>query len=53
MSRLEDIVYSAYELGKREDLFKEIARIKSIRQETHVPLEEIYEEAYRTVCNTG
>lgn len=50
MSSIENLVYSAYELGKREELFKEVSRL---RQTTTMTLEDCYDEAYRIVCKTG
>tara|TARA_B110000285_G_scaffold62284_1_gene71741 strand:- start:1876 stop:2028 length:153 start_codon:yes stop_codon:yes gene_type:complete len=50
MSTLEELVYSAYEQGKREELLKEVGRIRAIHP--RMPLEEIYEKAYQAVMKT-
>lgn len=50
MSNLENLVYSAHDLGKREALFDEIKRI---RQEfPKLKIDEIYELAYQRVMKT-
>ena len=50
MSNLENLVYSAYELGKRDALFDEI---KTVKQEfPKLTLEETYELAYQRVMKT-
>lgn len=48
--KLEDLIYSAEEHGKRDQLFEEVAKIKS--HSTDMSLQEIYEEAYQTVMKT-
>lgn len=50
MSRIEELVYSTYQYGKREELFKEVKNIKN--NNPNMPLEDIYDEAYRSVMNT-
>jgi len=50
MSRIEDLVYSAYEHGKREVLFNEISKIKL--ENPSMKLEEIYDLAYQNVMKT-
>ena len=50
MSRIEDLVYSAYENGKREVLFNEIYKIKL--ENPSMKLEEIYDLAYQNVMKT-
>ena len=50
MSNLENLVYSAYELGKREALFEEV---KAVKEEfPRLTLEETYELAYQRVMKT-
>lgn len=50
MSSLENLVYSAYELGKREALFDEIKRVKL--ENPKLSLEETYELAYQRIMKT-
>ena len=50
MSKIEDLVYSTYQYGKREELFKEVKNIKN--NNPNMPLEDIYDKAYRIVMNT-
>ena len=50
MSRIEELIYSAHEHGKRNNLFNAVTRIR-----THNPnmkLEEVYDEAYKQVMKT-
>jgi len=50
MSNLENLVYSAYELGKREALFEEV---KAVKEEfPRISLDEAYELAYQRVMKT-
>ena len=50
MSRIEDLVYSALEHGKGEQLLKRVSEMKA--QVPNRPLEEIYDQAYIEVMNT-
>jgi hypothetical protein len=50
MSKIEELVYNTYQYGKREELFKEVKKIKD--NNPNMPLEDIYDEAYRMVMNT-
>ena len=50
MSSIETLVYSAYEHGQRENLFKEVDRIRG--QRPNMSLSDIYEEAYGIVMKT-
>ena len=50
MSRIEELVYSAYDHGKREALFNEVSKLKLENFSTK--LDEIYEEAYKNIMNT-
>jgi len=52
MSHLEELVYSAYELGKRDQLFIEVGKLRLEEGGDRRKLEDIYEEAYRRVLNT-
>ena len=44
---IEEILLSAEEHGKRFDIFKEVQKIKE--SNPGLSLEEVYDEAYRTV----
>ncbi len=50
MSRIEDLVYSAMEHGKGEQLLKRVSEMKT--QVPNRPLEEIYDQAYIEVMHT-
>lgn len=50
MSRIEELVYSAHEYGKRIQLFDEVTQIK--KQHPNMKLEEVYDKAYQNVMNT-
>lgn len=50
MSRIEELVYSAHEHGKRTDLFNVVTRIKT--QNPNMKLDDVYDEAYKEVMNT-
>ena len=45
MSKIENIVYDAYELNKRKELFKNVSLIKS--EKPNMLLEDVYELAYQ------
>lgn len=47
---IEEMLYSAEEHGKRSDMFEEVARLK--QSLSHLPLKEIYDEAYQIVMKT-
>ena len=49
MSKIEELVYSAHEHGKRTQLFEQVSKIKE--ESPSMLLEEIYEEAYIKVMN--
>ena len=56
MSKIEDIVYSAHDLNKRKELFKNVSLIKS--EKPNMLLEDVYELAYQKTIkekkwNTG
>lgn len=50
MSKIEELIYSAHEHGKREVLLKEVSRIKD--QYPFRSLKDIYDEAYEQVMRT-
>ena len=51
MSKIEELVYSAHEYGKRTQLFDEVSKIKLESPTMH--LEDIYDKAYQKVMKTG
>jgi|TARA_B110000914_G_C15182212_1_gene317868 hypothetical protein len=51
MSNIENLLYSAYEHGKRDAMYKKVGEIRS--ENKHMPLEEVYERAYSIVMKTG
>ena len=50
MSSIEELIYSTYQYGKREELFKEVNKVRN--NNPNMSLENIYDEAYRIVMNT-
>ena len=50
MSTIENLVYSAYEHGQRESMFKEVQKVKL--EYPNMPLEDIYQKAYSNVMKT-
>ena len=50
MSKIENLLYSAYEHGQRSAMLEEVSKTKA--HHPHWPLEDIYEEAYQNVMNT-
>jgi|TARA_B100001094_G_C18093075_1_gene751506 hypothetical protein len=50
MSRIEELVYSALEHGKRNDLFDEVSKIK--QENPNMLLQDIYDKAYQRVMKT-
>ena len=50
MSKLEDLLWSAEEYGKRPQMFKEIHKIRTANPE--LTLEQQYEQAYQTNLQT-
>jgi hypothetical protein len=52
MSQLEDLLFSAYEHGKREVMLQEVSNLKKVPEWNKRSLEDIYEEAYRLAMKT-
>ena len=50
MSRLEELLYSAEEHGKRQQMFKELKKVKT--EDPKLTLEQQYEQAYQNVMKT-
>jgi hypothetical protein len=51
MSNIEDLLYSAYQHGKRTEMYKKVSEIRN--ESKHMPLDEVYEKAYSIVMKTG
>tara|TARA_B110000858_G_scaffold176570_1_gene210852 strand:- start:188 stop:343 length:156 start_codon:yes stop_codon:yes gene_type:complete len=51
MSNIEDLLYSAYQLGMRDEMYKKVNEIRSLN--STMSLEEVYDEAYSKVMKTG
>jgi len=50
MSKLEDLLWSAEEHGKRQQMFNEIKKLKT--ENPKLTLEQQYEQAYQNVMKT-
>lgn len=50
MSRLEELLYSAEEHGKREEVIRRVVRITT--EDPSIKREEAYEKAYQEVMKT-
>lgn len=50
MSTIEELVYSALEHGKRNDLFDEVSKIK--QENPNMLLQDVYDKAYQQVMKT-
>lgn len=50
MSNIENLLYSAYQQGMRDEMYKKVNEIR--RLNTTMSLEEIYDEAYSQVMKT-
>lgn len=50
MSKIEELVYSAYEYGQREILLKRVSKIRE--NNPNMALEEVYDIAYQEVMKT-
>ena len=48
--KIEDLLYSAMEHGKRTDFLDEVTRLRSLAPKAN--LMEVYEQAYNNVMNT-
>ncbi len=51
MSNIENLLYSAYQHGKRDEVYKKVNEIR--RLNPTMPLEEVYDKAYSQVMKTG
>ena len=50
MSNIENLLYSAYQYGKRDEMYQKVSEIRS--ENKHMPLEEVYDRAYSIVMKT-
>ena len=50
MSKLEELLWSAEEYGKRQQMFKELKKVKT--ENPKLTLEQQYEQAYQNVMKT-
>jgi hypothetical protein len=50
MSKLEELLYSAEEHGKRQQMFEEIKKVKT--EDPKLTLEQQYEQAYQNIMKT-
>ena len=50
MNYIEDLLYSAEEHGKRQQMFKELEKIK--KENPKLSLEEQYQRAYQNIMKT-
>ena len=50
MSRIENLLYSALEHGKRDILLKEVSKLRN--KYPNKGLEEVYDEAYQIAMKT-
>ena len=50
MTYIEDLLYSAEEHGKRQQMFKEIEKVRF--QNPRLNLEQQYEQAYQNIMKT-
>ena len=50
MSKIEELIYSALEHGKRNDLFNAVTKIR--KQYPNMLLDDVYDKAYEQVMNT-
>ena len=50
MSKLEELLWSAEEHGKRQQMFKELKKVKI--ENPKLTLEQQYEQAYQNVMKT-
>ncbi len=50
MSKIEELVYSAHEYGKRDILLKMVSKIRIERP--NVKLEDVYDLAYQEIMKT-
>ena len=51
MSSIENLVYTAHEHGQRTELLNKVTEIR--KENKNMPLEEVYERAYKIIMKTG
>lgn len=52
MDALEELVFSAFEHGKRDQLFEKVTELKKLPGGDKRPIRELYDEAYTIVMKT-
>lgn len=52
MSRIEDIMYEAHDLGLHKQVYKAVETLKKDRKNKYVELREIYEQALSEAIKT-
>ena len=52
MSEIENILYSAYEYGKRQEVLDQVGKLRKDPNRQGKSLEELYQEAYEIVMHT-
>ena len=50
MSNIENLLYSAYQQGKRDEMYQLVQEIRS--KNKYMPLEEVYDKAYNIIMKT-
>lgn len=53
MSKVEDLLYTAYEQGKRIALLKKVEKIRKTTQKKYLSTEDLYEEAFQELVKEG
>ena len=53
MSKIEDLLYTAYEQGKRVALLKKVEEIRKTKQDRYITMEDLYEEAFQELIKEG
>ena len=49
MGNIEDLLYKAYDMGKREGMLREVSKIRDANP--HMSLSTVYERAYDKINN--
>jgi hypothetical protein len=49
MSRIEEIVIEAYELGLKDQIFEEVSKMKFQEKYRYIPLDDVYEKALKKI----
>jgi uncharacterized protein (UPF0335 family) len=49
MSKIEDVLYEAHDLGLREKVLEEVLKSKSKEKNKHKELSDLYETAFKKI----